>query len=45
MPIISGPAEILCKNEKGEIVPWLPITRKFYDGSIDSDLPLIKIAE
>ena len=35
----------MCKNERGEIVPYMKTDRKFLDGSIYADIPLLKLRE
>lgn len=40
IPYVYGPSELLCKNEKGVIEPYLIGTnKKFVDGSVGGDLP------
>jgi predicted acylesterase/phospholipase RssA len=44
LPYVFPPQMIMCKNEKGEIVPYLP-ERTFLDGSIKADLPMRELSE
>jgi len=45
MPLLYGPADLLCKNEKGDIVEYMPMGTKFIDGSFSSDAPVRKLSE
>ena len=49
IPLVFPNGKLLCKNEKGEIVPYnfekLSINREFVDGSISADVPRQKVAE
>jgi len=45
IPYIYGSSDLLCKNEKGEVVKYLDKNKKFVDGSIGADLPMHKLSE
>ncbi|KAL4438417.1 hypothetical protein ABPG74_009456 [Tetrahymena malaccensis] len=45
IPYIYGPSDLLCKNEKDEIVLYLDKKKKFVDGSIGADLPMHRLSE
>jgi Predicted esterase of the alpha-beta hydrolase superfamily len=45
IPYIYGPAILYCKNEEGQIEPYIPGNRKFVDGSIGADLPMQNLSE
>lgn len=45
MPLLMGASTVMCKNEFGSIVEWLPGKKMFIDGCIDADLPKRRISE
>ena len=44
-PIMFDPAELLCKNEYGHIIPYSIKRKKFIDGSLTGDVPTGRIRE
>ncbi|KIW01531.1 uncharacterized protein PV09_07009 [Verruconis gallopava] len=46
VPLVFSPAQLLAKDPKtGSIVDWNPSPQKWIDGSVDSDLPMTRLAE
>ena len=45
IPYIYGPSDLLCRNEKGDIIKYLNKDKKFFDGSIGADLPMHRLSE
>jgi len=46
VPLVFSPAQLLAKDPKtGKIVDWNPSPQKWIDGSVDSDLPMTRLAE
>lgn len=46
VPIIFNPAQLLVRDaQTGEHMPWNPTPQKWVDGSVDNDLPMMRLAE
>jgi TAG lipase / steryl ester hydrolase / phospholipase A2 / LPA acyltransferase len=46
VPLVFSPASLLAKDPKtGDQVPWNPSPQRWIDGSVDSDLPMTRLAE
>ena len=46
VPLIFSAASILAKDPTtGEAVPWNPSPQRWIDGSVDNDIPMIRLAE
>jgi TAG lipase/steryl ester hydrolase/phospholipase A2/LPA acyltransferase len=46
VPLVFSAAQILAKDTRtGDLVDWNPSPQKWIDGSVDSDLPMTRLAE
>jgi predicted acylesterase/phospholipase RssA len=45
IPYVFEPVELMCRDHKGQIVPYHTAGLKFIDGSIKADLPMQRLSE
>jgi predicted acylesterase/phospholipase RssA len=45
VPLIYNSAPLLAKDKAGNVIPWNPTGHRWIDGSVENDLPMVRISE